>query len=275
MDVVVHPLRRGGHSNCVGSVVLSLWILGEPSFSYPQCAPAAITPIDEAHIRSIHITGRLAVTLCLALAGCAASPRCPPLPGGPDYCLQDSGAVPAFNALHDIRLRRQGFDERLIAQLEVDADGMRLAGLTPMGQRVLEARFDNVAATASSLADGRLDARAALAGAVGGLARRERPRGTGRRVVTAGGGWGAATLVLEELEHARARGATIYAEIVGFGCSSDGSHITQPEAATMAVAMDLALKDAGLPPSAIGYVNAFAPSRTVRHHSSPLCRAYI
>jgi 3-oxoacyl-[acyl-carrier-protein] synthase II len=69
-------------------------------------------------------------------------------------------------------------------------------------------------------------------------------------------GEGAATLVLEELEHARARGATIHAEIVGFGCNSDGAHITQPEAATMATALELALKDAALAPSAIGYVNA-------------------
>jgi 3-oxoacyl-[acyl-carrier-protein] synthase II len=69
-------------------------------------------------------------------------------------------------------------------------------------------------------------------------------------------GEGAATLILEEREHALARGATIFAEIVGFACNSDGAHITQPEAATMATAMRLALKDAGLPPSAIGYVNA-------------------
>ncbi|MBI3897958.1 MAG: beta-ketoacyl-ACP synthase [Gammaproteobacteria bacterium] len=69
-------------------------------------------------------------------------------------------------------------------------------------------------------------------------------------------GEGAGTLILEELEHAKARGAKIYAEVVGFGCNSDGAHVTQPEAATMAVAMELALKDAGLPASAIGYVNA-------------------
>lgn len=69
-------------------------------------------------------------------------------------------------------------------------------------------------------------------------------------------GEGAATLVLEEYEHAKARGATIYAEIVGFGCNSDGSHVTQPETETMAVAMQLALDDAGLPSSAIGYVSA-------------------
>lgn len=69
-------------------------------------------------------------------------------------------------------------------------------------------------------------------------------------------GEGAATLVLEEYEHARARGAKIYAEIVGFASNSDGSHITQPESATMAVAIRMALEDAGLPPAAIGYVSA-------------------
>jgi 3-oxoacyl-[acyl-carrier-protein] synthase II len=69
-------------------------------------------------------------------------------------------------------------------------------------------------------------------------------------------GEGATTLVLEEYGHALARGATIYAEVVGFGCNSDGAHITQPTAATMAVAMQLALDDAGLAADAIGYVSA-------------------
>ena len=69
-------------------------------------------------------------------------------------------------------------------------------------------------------------------------------------------GEGAATLVLEDYEYAKARGAKIYAEIVGFSNNSDGSHITQPEQATMALVMRQALDDAGLPASAIGYVNA-------------------
>ena len=68
-------------------------------------------------------------------------------------------------------------------------------------------------------------------------------------------GEGAATLILEEYEHAVARGATIYAEIVGFGMNADGGHVTQPNAETMQVAMELALDDAALPASAIGYVN--------------------
>ncbi|MEX1032921.1 MAG: beta-ketoacyl-ACP synthase [Cellvibrionaceae bacterium] len=67
---------------------------------------------------------------------------------------------------------------------------------------------------------------------------------------------GAGTLILEELEYAQARGATIYAELVGFGTNSDGAHVTQPESATMQKAMELALADAQLPPKAIGYISA-------------------
>jgi len=69
-------------------------------------------------------------------------------------------------------------------------------------------------------------------------------------------GEGACTLVLEELEHARARGARIHAEVIGFGTNSDGRHVTHPQSATMAQAMRLALDDAGLQAPAIGYVNA-------------------
>lgn len=69
-------------------------------------------------------------------------------------------------------------------------------------------------------------------------------------------GEGAGTLILEELEHAQARGAKIYAELVGFGTNSDGAHVTQPEASTMQKAMEAALADAQLSPEAIGYVSA-------------------
>lgn len=69
-------------------------------------------------------------------------------------------------------------------------------------------------------------------------------------------GEGAATLILEELEHAQRRGAPIYAEVVGFASNADGAHVTQPQVETMAVVMQLALEDAELSPAAIGYVNA-------------------
>jgi len=69
-------------------------------------------------------------------------------------------------------------------------------------------------------------------------------------------GEGAATLVLEDMDHARARGATIYAELVGYGTNADGAHVTQPEQQTMQVCMELALSDAGVAASEIGYVSA-------------------
>jgi 3-oxoacyl-[acyl-carrier-protein] synthase II len=69
-------------------------------------------------------------------------------------------------------------------------------------------------------------------------------------------GEGAGCLILEDMEHAEARGATIYAELVGFGTNSDGCHVTQPNAETMRRAMELALRDAGLQASDIGYINA-------------------
>lgn len=71
-------------------------------------------------------------------------------------------------------------------------------------------------------------------------------------------GEGAGTLVLEEYEHAKARGAKIYAELVGYGSNSDGDHLTHPNTQTMQIAMELALQDAGVPATEIGYVNAHA-----------------
>jgi nodulation protein E len=69
-------------------------------------------------------------------------------------------------------------------------------------------------------------------------------------------GEGAAMLVLEPLDRARARGARIYGEIVGFGMSSDAHHITQPSGKGARRAMRAALCDASLPPEAVGYINA-------------------
>ncbi|MBQ4198697.1 MAG: beta-ketoacyl-ACP synthase [Kiritimatiellae bacterium] len=68
-------------------------------------------------------------------------------------------------------------------------------------------------------------------------------------------GDGAATLILEEYEHAKARGATILAEIAGFAETTDGTHVTNPNAETMAYALTKALRDAGIDAAAIGYVS--------------------
>ncbi len=68
-------------------------------------------------------------------------------------------------------------------------------------------------------------------------------------------GEGAGCLILEEYEHAVARGATIYAELVGYGSNTDGMHVTQPNRATMAECMRLSLADAALQADAIHYIN--------------------
>lgn len=69
-------------------------------------------------------------------------------------------------------------------------------------------------------------------------------------------GEGAAMLVLEPLERARARGARVWGEVAGFGMSSDAHHLTQPLMEGAALAMRAALQDAGMPPEAVRYINA-------------------
>lgn len=69
-------------------------------------------------------------------------------------------------------------------------------------------------------------------------------------------GEGAGTLILEELEHAQARGANILAELVGFATNTDGTHITRPNGVTIERVIRMALKEADLPAEKIGYINA-------------------
>ena len=75
-------------------------------------------------------------------------------------------------------------------------------------------------------------------------------------------GEGSGTLVLEELEHAKARDARIYAEILSFATNCDASHVTQPKSETMEICMRRALKDSGLAAEEIGYISAHGTGTT-------------
>jgi 3-oxoacyl-[acyl-carrier-protein] synthase II len=87
-----------------------------------------------------------------------------------------------------------------------------------------------------------------------------RPFDAGRDGFVMGEAGGA--VMLEELEHARARGAKVYAELIGYGVSSDANHITEPDpsGSNPARAMRMALGDAGVDPSEVGYINAHGTS---------------
>lgn len=138
----------------------------------------------------------------------------------------------------------EGYDAIRLGRAEVMFCGGSEAGITPIAMagfaamRALSRRNDDPA-------------------------RASRPFDAGRDGFVMGEG--AAVLVLEELEHARARAATIYAELAGYGVSSDAFHMTEPDPKGMgqARAVRAALADAGLEASDVSYVNAHASSTSV------------
>lgn len=100
----------------------------------------------------------LAVSAVALLAACAPdSPDCARLPGGARYCLQASEGVVPFEVQQKIDVAFNGRRETMIAQVEVDPGGMRFAGLTPLGQRLLQASFSGGEVRAEGIALEKLD----------------------------------------------------------------------------------------------------------------------
>lgn len=89
---------------------------------------------------------RIALVLLALLAGTACTggdASCASLPGGSRYCLQPTTALPPFDAQQSVAITVDGRRETLLVELEVDADGMRFAALTPFGSTVMQAGYDN------------------------------------------------------------------------------------------------------------------------------------
>lgn len=108
------------------------------------------------------------------------------------------------------------------------------------------------------LSMGSFDGLHAFSGRVDEPTKASRPFDASRDGLVPSGG--AATVILEDYDHAVKRGAKIYAEVVGYGFSSNGANISQPSESGSAIAMRRALEDAGLAPESIDYVNAHATS---------------
>jgi hypothetical protein len=100
----------------------------------------------------------LCLSALLAATACGGrDPRCANLPGGGRYCLQTTAEIAPFDVQQQVDVTFNGRRETMIFELEVDAGGMRLAGLTPFGQKLIQASYDNREARADTLPDDRLD----------------------------------------------------------------------------------------------------------------------
>ena len=106
----------------------------------------------------------LALLALLALTACARpDPRCAVLPGGGRYCLQPTTAIAPFAAQQKVDAAIDGRRETMIVDIETDANGMRVAVLTPFGHKLVEMGYDNAVASASARPDPRLDPALAMA----------------------------------------------------------------------------------------------------------------
>ncbi|MEI7614072.1 MAG: DUF3261 domain-containing protein [Betaproteobacteria bacterium] len=104
------------------------------------------------------IARALLLLALLAVAACGDSdPGCARLPGGGRYCLQPTTLSEPFEVQQRVDISFNGQRETMIVELEVDADGMRFAGLTPFGHKLVQAHYDNLQVTADVVPDKRLD----------------------------------------------------------------------------------------------------------------------
>ena len=100
----------------------------------------------------------LSLLSLLAVAACSGvDPGCARLPGGGSYCLQPTTLIAPFEVQQRVDMTFNGQRETMIVELEVDAEGMRFAGLTPFGHKLVQAHYDNLQVTADVLPDKRLD----------------------------------------------------------------------------------------------------------------------
>ncbi|HJS48668.1 MAG TPA: beta-ketoacyl-ACP synthase II [Gemmatimonadales bacterium] len=156
---------------------------------------------------------------------------------GPNYATVSACASSAHALGESFRLVREGVVDCMVAGgAEAAITGLAVAAFANM--KALSTRNDAPAEAS-------------------------RPFDLGRDGFVLGDGAGA--LVVESLEHARARGATILGEVIGYGMSADAHHITSPpeDGAGAQLAMRLCLADAGIRPEAVGYINAHGTSTPV------------
>jgi 3-oxoacyl-[acyl-carrier-protein] synthase II len=179
-----------------------------------------------------------------------------------------ASAMAVGDGLDTIRLGRA--DVMLCGGAEAVVTRVAIAGFSAM--RALSRRNDDPRRADVMLCGGAeaVVTRVAIAGfsAMRALSRRnDDPRRASRPFDAQRDGFvigeAAAILVLEELEHARARRAKIYAEVAGYGLSADANHVTEPVAHGPVIALKMALADAGVAPDEIDYVNAHATSTPV------------
>lgn len=99
----------------------------------------------------------LTLVALLATAACSEpDPQCPALIGGGSYCLQPTTAVAPFDVQQKVESRFRDRRDTLIVELEVDAAGLRFAGLTPFGQKLIQLSYDNRNASATTIPDSRI-----------------------------------------------------------------------------------------------------------------------